>query len=72
MNNPNNLHPVVTRQVSYIRHLAENHRKSADILDSIADTAMRMNYLTPSMKRVVTINSDALKFAITATSQEEK
>ena len=72
MNKPNNLHPVVIKQVSYARHLAENHRKTADILDSIADNAMRMNYWTPSMKRVVTINSDALKFAIMATSQEEK
>ena len=55
-----------------MRHLAENHRKSADILESIADTAMRMNFVTGSMRRIVTIQADALKFAISATTQEEK
>ena len=68
----NNLHPFVTKQVSFIRHLAKNNRETADVLDSIADTAIRMNYLTPSMKRVVTINADAVKFAIRAISQQEK
>ena len=67
-----NIHPYVDKQVSFIRHLAKNNRETADVLDSIADTAIRMNYLTPSMKRVVTINADAVKFAITATSQQEK
>ncbi len=66
-----NIHPFVDKQVSYIRHLAKNNRDTADILDSIADTAIRINYLTPSMKRVVNINADAVKFAITAASQEE-
>ena len=71
-NSIDNLHPFVTNQVSFIRHLAKNFRETADVLDSIADTAIRMNYLTPSMKRVVTINANAVKFAITAISQEEK
>ena len=66
------LHKSVSNQVSYMRHLAENHRKSADILESIADTAMRMNCVTGSMRRIVTIQADALKFAISATTQEEK
>ena len=32
----NNLHPFVTKQVSFIRHLAKNNRETADVLDSIA------------------------------------
>jgi hypothetical protein len=66
------LHPSVIKQISYTRYLAHNHRKSANILEGIADTAARLNFMTPSMKRVITINSDAVKFAITATSGEEK
>ncbi len=73
MNNESDVMSDITQnQYDWTLRLAQDFKNTHEILLGIAETARKLDYFTPAMRRVVKANSNAIRAAIQSYYESDK
>ena len=63
---------ITQNQYDWTLRLAKDFKNTHEILMGIAETARKLDYFTPAMRRVVKANSNAIRVAIQSYYDNDK